>query len=128
MKKLLAVATIGAVGYLVVKKIKERKNKEVMREANDIIEEANELVNEEVVGKAVNNNIEGMAEVILGIGVVSFVTICCLLKYIILLILGYKFYNLILAEGIIDGCIIAIEKVAPFVLAKLGIEILNKIF
>ena len=42
MKKLLAVATIGVVGYLVVKKIKERKN-------NDVVEVNEEMENEEVV-------------------------------------------------------------------------------
>ena len=42
MKKLLAVATIGVVGYLVVKKIKERKN-------NDVEEVNEEMENEEVV-------------------------------------------------------------------------------
>lgn len=42
MKKLLAVATIGVVGYLVVKKIKERKN-------NDVVEVNEEMENEEVI-------------------------------------------------------------------------------
>ena len=45
MKKLLAVATIGVVGYLVVKKIKERKD-------NDVVEVNEEMKNEEVVENA----------------------------------------------------------------------------
>lgn len=50
MKKLLAVATIGVVGYLVVKKIKERKN-------NDVEEVNEEMENEEVVVENVEDEI-----------------------------------------------------------------------
>ena len=50
MKKLLAVATIGVVGYLVVKKIKERKN-------NDVVEVNEEMENEEVVVENVEEEI-----------------------------------------------------------------------
>ena len=51
MKKLLAVATIGVVGYLVVKKIKERKN-------NDVVEVNEEMENEEVVENVVEEQPE----------------------------------------------------------------------
>ena len=53
MKKLLAVATIGVVGYLVVKKIKERKNNEEVEvqemEVEEVVEETIENVADEIV-------------------------------------------------------------------------------
>ena len=36
---------VGAVGYVAVKKVKERKNKATMLEVNEIIKEAEEIVN-----------------------------------------------------------------------------------
>ena len=122
MKKLLAVATIGLVGYVVVKKIRERKNNEV--EVNDIIEKAEELVNEEVVGKAVNDNIEGVAkannddevfEAVVG-------TFIELAVKIYVLYLGYKFYKLMIDVGIIKGCKIMLEKVAAYIIATLSVR------
>ena len=59
MKKLLAVAAIGVVGYYVVKKIKERKNEEV--EVNEVEEMENkevENVEEEVKEEKINNEVE----------------------------------------------------------------------
>ena len=53
MKKLLAVATIGVVGYVVVKKVKERKNNDV--EIENI--EVEEMENEEVVVENVEEEI-----------------------------------------------------------------------
>ena len=49
MKKLLAVATIGVVGYVVVKKLRERKNNEEV--------EVQEMENEEVVVENVEEEI-----------------------------------------------------------------------
>ena len=54
MKKLLAVAAIGVVGYYLVKKIKERKNEEV--EVNEVEEMEN--VEEEVKEEKINNEVE----------------------------------------------------------------------
>ena len=44
MKKLLAVATIGVVGYVVVKKIKERKNNEVETTETEVVENVEEEI------------------------------------------------------------------------------------
>jgi uncharacterized protein HemX len=64
MKKLLAVATIGVVGYLVVKKLRERKNNEV--EVNEEVEttetEVVENVEEEIT---VDNDEETIREEII---------------------------------------------------------------
>ena len=54
MKKLLAVAAIGVVGYYVVKKIKERKNEEVEEMENKEVENVEEEVKEEKI----NNEVE----------------------------------------------------------------------
>ena len=64
MKKLLAVATIGVVGYVVVKKIRERKNNEV--EVNEEVEttetEVVENVEEEIT---IDNDEETIREEII---------------------------------------------------------------
>ena len=64
MKKLLAVATIGVVGYVVVKKLRERKNNEV--EVNEEVEttetEVVENVEEEIT---VDNDEETIREEII---------------------------------------------------------------
>jgi uncharacterized protein HemX len=64
MKKLLAVATIGVVGYVVVKKLRERKNNEV--EVNEEVEttetEVVENVEEEIT---IDNDEETIREEII---------------------------------------------------------------
>ena len=54
MKKLLAVAAIGVVGYYVVKKIKERKNEEVEENVEEVLDNGEEEVKEEKI----NNEVE----------------------------------------------------------------------
>ena len=128
MKKLLAVATIGVVGYLVVKKIKERKNNDVVEvneemENEEVVENVvEENLNEEaeVVGKVMNDNIEGVAENNEGKDLVmQFVELAA---EIYVMYLGYKFYKLMVQVGIVKGCKIMLEKVAAYILAMLGIR------
>ena len=128
MKKLLAVATIGVVGYLVVKKIKERKNNNVVEvneemENEEVVENVvEENLNEEaeVVGKVMNDNIEGVAENNEGKDLVmQFVELAA---EIYVMYLGYKFYKLMVQVGIVKGCKIMLEKVAAYILAMLGIR------
>ena len=132
MKKLLAVATIGVVGYLVVKKIKERKNNDVVEvneemENEEVVENVVEEnlneeaeVEEEVVGKVMNDNIEGVAENNEGKDLVmQFVELAA---EIYVMYLGYKFYKLMVQVGIVKGCKIMLEKVAAYILAMLGIR------
>ena len=132
MKKLLAVATIGVVGYLVVKKIKERKNNDVVEvneemENEEVVENVVEEnlneeveVEEEVVGKVMNDNIEGVAENNEGKDLVmQFVELAA---EIYVIYLGYKFYKLMIQVGIVKGCKIMLEKVAAYIIAMLGIR------
>ena len=53
MKKLLAVAAIGVVGYYLVKKIKERKNEEVAENVEEV-----DNGEEEVKEEKINNEVE----------------------------------------------------------------------
>jgi hypothetical protein len=137
MKKKLIIMGIGlaVVGTgMIVKKLRNKKNNEVEEtiETEEVIEEMaidaevqdNEIIKEEN-NKAVNEFVK--QHPFISLGFVGGILLVACIEQVLILGFGYKFLNLMLVNGVIEGCMIAFERYMPYILALLSVKLLNKL-